>query len=75
MSNFYPLDYYARAIECLEGKECISTVDLQRFLGLGYTGTARVMELLEDNGLVGKHRSGKPRIVIPQPKQKEAGSE
>jgi S-DNA-T family DNA segregation ATPase FtsK/SpoIIIE len=37
---------------------------LQRRLRIGYTRAARIMDLLEDKGVVGKYEGSKPREIL-----------
>ena len=64
MEKFKPEDYVDEALILIAHKSHIGTPELQRYLGLGYTGTAAVMKLLEERGLVGPHRATKPREVL-----------
>ena len=37
---------------------------LQRKLGLGYTRAARLIDAMEDEGIVGPYRGSKPREIL-----------
>jgi S-DNA-T family DNA segregation ATPase FtsK/SpoIIIE len=37
---------------------------LQRRLGLGYTRAARLIDMMEDEGLVGPYQGSKPRDIL-----------
>lgn len=55
----------------LETKQA-SVSMLQRKLGLGYTRAARLIDAMEDEGIVGPYRGSKPReILIEKEKQEE----
>ena len=54
-----------KAIEVARGSRTLSTSMLQRKLGIGYPRAARVMDLLEEQGVVGPGESGgKARNVL-----------
>lgn len=44
---------------------------LQRKLRIGYSRAALLMDMLEENGVVGPADGAKPREVLPAPKEKE----
>lgn len=45
---------------------------LQRRLRIGYTKAARVMDILEERGVVGPHKGAEPRDIIKLPELQEA---
>lgn len=47
----------------MENKATVSL--LQRRLNVGYARAARIMELLEENGIVGPFAGSNPREVLP----------
>jgi len=52
------------------GQASVSMV--QRRLGLGYTRAARLIDMMEEDGVVGPYRGAKPReILIERPKETE----
>ncbi|MEI7926608.1 MAG: DNA translocase FtsK, partial [Chloroflexota bacterium] len=54
-----------KAIDVAKGSRTLSTSMLQRKLGIGYPRAAKVMDLLEERGVVGPGESGgKPRNVL-----------
>ncbi len=54
-----------RAIDVAKGSKSLSTSMLQRKLGIGYPRAARLMDLLEERGVVGPQEPGsKPRDVL-----------
>jgi S-DNA-T family DNA segregation ATPase FtsK/SpoIIIE len=58
-------EMYFKAIEFAESVGEVSISSLQRRFKIGYNRAARIMELMEDNGLVGPPKgAGKPRDFI-----------
>jgi len=54
-----------RAMDVAKGSKSLSTSMLQRKLGIGYPRAARLMDLLEERGVVGPQEPGsKPRDVL-----------
>jgi len=50
------------------GQASVSMV--QRRLGLGYTRAARLIDMMEEDGVVGPYRGAKPReILVERPKE------
>lgn len=58
------LGRYDEAVQMAQGVETISTSYIQRRLRIGYNTAARIMEKMEDEGIVGPPRGSKPREVI-----------
>ena len=58
-------DLYDQAVSIvpMENKATVSL--LQRRLNVGYARAARIMELLEENGIVGPYAGSNPREVLP----------
>ena len=52
------------AIECVVEAGQASTSMLQRRLKLGYARAARVMDQLEERGIIGPYEGAKPREVL-----------
>ncbi len=52
------------AIEVLRASKRASTSMLQRRLRIGYNRAARIMELLEDKGIVGPENGAQPREIL-----------
>lgn len=52
------------AIEIIRETNKASTSSLQRRLRIGYTRAARIMDVLEDRGLVGPARGSEPREIL-----------
>ena len=57
---------YDRAVEFALEKGRISTSMIQRLLKIGYNRAARIMEILEREGIVGPADGAKPREVLVQ---------
>jgi S-DNA-T family DNA segregation ATPase FtsK/SpoIIIE len=55
---------YERAVELAESQRTLSVSLLQRRLRIGYPRAARLMDELEDTGIVGQGEPGKPRPVL-----------
>lgn len=53
----------ATSVVRLENKATVSL--LQRRLKLGYSKAARLMDILEERGVVGPYKGGEPRDVLP----------
>ncbi len=57
-------DLMAAAIECLKkNRKAASTSSLQRYLKIGYSRAARIVDMLEEAGVVGPAQGSKPREV------------
>ncbi|MFA6321178.1 MAG: DNA translocase FtsK [Candidatus Omnitrophota bacterium] len=57
-------EVYDEAVKLiLESKQASVSV-LQRRLGLGYTRAARLIDMMEDEGLVGPYQGSKPRDIL-----------
>jgi S-DNA-T family DNA segregation ATPase FtsK/SpoIIIE len=58
-------DLFDEAVELVRGMEKASISLLQRHLRIGYTRAARLIDLMEDQGVIGPHEGGsKPRVVL-----------
>jgi S-DNA-T family DNA segregation ATPase FtsK/SpoIIIE len=53
-----------KAIEIVVGAQMASTTLLQRKLKLGYARAARLMDVLEESGIIGPFEGSKPRKVL-----------
>lgn len=62
-------DLFDRAVEVAERTGRISVSLLQRRLGIGYPRAARLMDLLEERGVVGASEDGRSREVLSQPRR------
>jgi len=64
----------AKRVVLETGQASVSMV--QRRLGLGYTRAARLIDMMEEDGVVGPYRGAKPREILverPNPSSKEVG--
>lgn len=66
-------DLYDQAVSVvrMENKATVSL--LQRRLNVGYARAARIMELLEENGIVGPYAGSNPREVLPADEPDDMG--
>ncbi len=56
-------ELYEQAVEIILGQQRGSATLLQRALSVGYTRATRLLELMEQDGLVGSHNGSKSREV------------
>jgi len=65
-------EVYGEAVHMiLESKQASVSV-LQRRLGLGYTRAARLIDMMEDEGVVGPYQGSKPRDILISLEEYEA---
>ena len=57
-------ELYAQAIDVLKSSKRASTSMLQRRLRIGYNRAARIMELMEEKGVVGPENGSSPREIL-----------
>jgi S-DNA-T family DNA segregation ATPase FtsK/SpoIIIE len=57
-------ELYKQAVEVLRATRRASTSMLQRRLRIGYNRAARIMELMEEKGLVGPENGAQPREIL-----------
>ncbi len=57
-------ELYSRAIEVLKSSRRASTSMLQRRLRIGYNRAARIMEMMEEKGVVGPENGSSPREIL-----------
>ncbi|HEY5078967.1 MAG TPA: DNA translocase FtsK, partial [Opitutaceae bacterium] len=57
-------DLYAKAIDVLKSTRRASTSMLQRRLRIGYNRAARIMEIMEEKGIVGPENGSSPREIL-----------
>ena len=55
---------YAQAIDVLKSTKRASTSMLQRRLRIGYNRAARIMDLMEQKGVVGPENGSSPREIL-----------
>ena len=58
---------YREAVELASGMEMISTSYLQRRFRIGYNTAARMIEMMETEGIVGPSQGSRPREVLKRP--------
>jgi S-DNA-T family DNA segregation ATPase FtsK/SpoIIIE len=59
-------DLYEAAKEYTIKLKVVSTSMIQRALGVGYSRAAKLIEMLEEKGVIGVANGSKPREVIVQ---------
>jgi S-DNA-T family DNA segregation ATPase FtsK/SpoIIIE len=65
-------DLYDEAVELVRDMEKASISLLQRHLRIGYTRAARLIEAMEERGIVGEHEGGSaPREVLEDDEEDE----
>jgi S-DNA-T family DNA segregation ATPase FtsK/SpoIIIE len=57
-------DLLNRAIDIIRETRRASTSSLQRRLRIGYTRAARIMDILEERGILGPPRGAEPREIL-----------
>jgi S-DNA-T family DNA segregation ATPase FtsK/SpoIIIE len=57
-------ELYSKALDVLKSSRRASTSMLQRRLRIGYNRAARIMEMMEDNGIVGPENGSSPREIL-----------
>jgi S-DNA-T family DNA segregation ATPase FtsK/SpoIIIE len=57
-------ELYSRALDVLKSSRRASTSMLQRRLRIGYNRAARIMEMMEEKGVVGPENGSSPREII-----------
>ena len=61
--------YFADAAKLLIDKEKASVSMLQRYFKIGFNRAARIMDQLEEAGVVGPEEGTKPRKIMMSPEQ------
>jgi S-DNA-T family DNA segregation ATPase FtsK/SpoIIIE len=57
-------ELYQQALDVLKSTKRASTSMLQRRLRIGYNRAARIMEIMEDKGIVGPENGSSPREIL-----------
>lgn len=60
------------AVQLVLDMQSASVSMLQRRFRIGYTRAARLIDAMEDRGIVGPYEGNKPRIVLVEPKAEES---
>jgi S-DNA-T family DNA segregation ATPase FtsK/SpoIIIE len=60
-------ELYQQAIDVLKSTKRASTSMLQRRLRIGYNRAARIMEIMEEKGIVGPENGSSPREILVDP--------
>lgn len=63
-TRFHRDEIYEEAVRIVSQTKQASVSMLQRKLGVGYTKAARLMDMMEDDGIVGPYQGSKPREVL-----------
>ena len=64
---------FRRALEVVRDTKRASISHLQRRMGIGYNHAARIMDLLEERGVIGPARGAGPREILVDPETLLAG--
>lgn len=67
-------EVYEEAVKLILETRQASVSVLQRRLGLGYTRAARLIDMMEDEGIVGPYQGSKPRDILLTQEEYEAKS-
>jgi DNA segregation ATPase FtsK/SpoIIIE, S-DNA-T family len=68
-------DLYQEAVELVSNMQSASVSLLQRRFRIGYTRAARLIDAMEENGIVGPYEGSKPReVLISKPVEDEQAS-
>jgi S-DNA-T family DNA segregation ATPase FtsK/SpoIIIE len=74
MKKFEKDEIYDEAVRVILETRQASVSILQRRLGLGYTRAARIIDMMEQEGIVGPYQGSKPRdILVETDKPQKAG--
>lgn len=65
-------EVYEEAVRVILESGQASVSMLQRRLGLGYTRAARLIDMMEDEGIVGPYQGSKPRDILTNLEQYQA---
>jgi DNA segregation ATPase FtsK/SpoIIIE, S-DNA-T family len=57
-------ELFQQAVEVLKASRRASTSMLQRRLRIGYNRAARIMEIMEEKGIVGPENGSSPREIL-----------
>lgn len=68
-SQFERDSLFEEALEFIAASDYASTSSLQRRFGIGYNRAGRIMDQMEDAGIVGASQGGRPRKVLMTPSE------
>ena len=60
---------FKKAVECIINTNRASTSHFQRKLGWGYNHSAKIMDMLEDAGIIGPQSGAGPRQIVMDQQQ------
>jgi len=72
MKKFDKDEIYGEAVRVILETKQASVSILQRRLGLGYTRAARIIDMMEQEGIVGPYQGSKPRDILVADKAQKA---
>ncbi len=58
--------HYEEARKCVIAMQAASVSMLQRRFRIGYTSAAKIIDRLEENGIIGPYERSKPRKILVQ---------
>jgi S-DNA-T family DNA segregation ATPase FtsK/SpoIIIE len=67
-------EVYEEAVKLILDSKQASVSVLQRRLGVGYTRAARLIDMMEDEGIVGPYQGSKPRDLLMSLEEYQARS-
>lgn len=74
MESLSDEDLYEMALHLILESRKASVSYIQRRMKIGYARAGRIMDLLEDRGIVGPYQGSKPRDLLVDPSEYKAGS-
>lgn len=58
-------ELYKEGVGIVRGEKMASASFLQRKLKIGYALSARLLDLMEERGIIGEYNGAKPREILP----------
>jgi len=65
-------EVYEEAVRVVLQSRQASVSMLQRRLGVGYTRAARLVDMMEEEGIVGPYQGSKPRAILAESQEEKA---